>query len=398
MRVALLTNVLTPYRLPVYRDLAATPGLDLRLLVTADTELHWREMFVDAFAEGRQDLAVERVRGLTVQRRVKVHRASDTHHRVALHLPLGVFGALRRARPDVIVSSELGLRTLLAAAWAALFGVPLVVWTYASRAFHDASTPLQRARRRLLLRRADAVVGMGRQAREGLLDLGVPDDRIFDAPNAHDAERFERALARVDRDAARLALRARLGLRENVALVAGRLVAQKGIDRLLAAWDAVPADARADWSLVFVGDGPEAGRVQRAAATRPGEFAHVPALPPSGMPDLYSGADLLVFPSLGDAWGLVVNEALVCGVPVLCSSLAGCADDLIEPGRTGWRFDPTDAETAPVALEAALRSDALPRMGALGRDVAKRCSPEAMAAGLRRAVAHAAARRRSAVR
>ncbi len=114
------------------------------------------------------------------------------------------------------------------------------------------------------------------------------------------------------------------------------------------------------------------------------------------MPEIYAAADLLVFPSLGDAWGLVVNEAQTAGLPVVCSELAGCVEDLVEPGRTGWRFDPTDPAAASRVLEASLGSDALGRMGTLARDSAKRCSPEAMAGGLRRAIRYAASRRRNA--
>jgi glycosyltransferase involved in cell wall biosynthesis len=397
MRVVVLTNVLTPYRLPVFRDLANTPGYELRLLLSARTEFHWRQMFAEAFEQGRRELPVEAVGGLSLHRRVAMHRASGTHHDGILHLPLGVLPALRRARPDVIVSAELGIRTALAAAYAAISGVPLVIWSYASRAIHEASSPGQRLRRRLLLSRADAVIGMGAQAREGLLDLGVAPERLFDAPNAHDHAGIERALQGMDRLAARAALRASLGLRERVALVVGRLVEQKGIGRLLDAWSRLPEAVRAEWSLLFVGDGPEAARVRDAAQRRPGEIARLPAVPPAQLPELYAAGDLLVFPSLGDAWGLVVNEALACGLPVLCSTLAGCAEDLVEPDVTGWRFDPTDAAATTAALEMALRCETLERMGLHARDRAKRATPEAMAAGMRRAIAYAVARRRSAV-
>lgn len=398
MRVVLSTNVLTPYRLPVFRDLAATPGYELRVLLSSRSEFQWEAMFAEAYSQGCRELRVEPVRGLSLRRRVAMHRASGTDHEAVLQLPWGLLSALRRARPDVIVSAELGLRTALAALYAALFRVPLVIWSYHSRAAHEASSPAQRWRRRWLLTRADAVVGMGIQARQVLRELGVPPERLFDAPNAHDHAGIERALAGVDRVAARAALRASLGLRERVALVVGRLVEQKGIGRLLQAWRRVPEDARRDWSLLFVGDGPEHARVCEAAGERPGEIAHLPALPPGELPRLYAGGDLLVFPSLGDAWGLVVNEALACGLPVLCSSLAGCAEDLALPHVSGWRFDPSDAAASAAALETALRSEDLPQLGSRGRDLAKRVAPEAMAAGMRRAIAYALARRRNAER
>ena len=269
--------------------------------------------------------------------------------------------------------------------------MPLVIWSYQSRAWAATAKRARRAWRRALLARADAVVGMGIQAREVLRALGVPDARLFDAPNAHDHESLTAALAGRDATALRAALRAGLGCRERVALVAGRLVPAKGVRPLLAAWRELDPKLRDAWTLLFVGDGPLRAEIEAAAAAGAhGEILCSGAVAASDMVDFYVGADLLVFPSLGDPWGLVVSEALACGVPVLCSQLAGCADDLIRPGENGWRFDPLDAAGFRRALGAALTCPDRDRMGRNGRDLAKCFAPEIMAAGLRRAVLHAA--------
>ena len=168
----------------------------------------------------------------------------------------------------------------------------------------------------------------------------------------------------------------------------------KGILPLLGAWRALPEAARADWTLLFVGDGPLADAVDAARrACGAGAIARLPALRPDALAGVYAGSDLLVFPSLADPWGLVVNEAMACGLPVLCSRLAGCADDLIEPGRTGWLCDPTDSEDLRAALAHALTDPARAALGARARDTAKRFGPATLANGLRRAILHAAARR-----
>jgi len=390
MRVALLTNALPPYRLPVYRDLAATPGWQLRLLLCATSEPHWRAPFEDAFAAGRAELDAVVVPGLGFERRQLTHRETGVAQQVTAYVPWGAFGALQRFRPDVVVSGELGARSAIAAAFASWSRTPLVLWSYHARVSAAAATPARRWLRRRLLARADAVVGMGRQAREVLASLGVPEAKIFDAPNAHDAAGFERALAGEDLVALRHALRGATGARERIALVAGRLVPVKGILPLLAAWSRVPEALRAGWTLLFVGDGSLAHAVRDAARARPGEVAHLPEVAPGRMPAIHAAADLHVFASLGDTWGLVVNEALACGVPVLCSRLAGCADDLIAPGENGWLFDPIDPDAAARALATALSCDALPHMGERARIAAKRFGPEAMAAGLRRAIHFAA--------
>jgi glycosyltransferase involved in cell wall biosynthesis len=76
---------------------------------------------------------------------------------------------------------------------------------------------------------------------------------------------------------------------------------------------------------------------------------------------------------------------------VLCSRLAGCADDLLHPGDNGWLCDPTDADAFAQTLAEALSSRDLARLGAGARATAERFRPERMADGLRNAVLHATA-------
>jgi glycosyltransferase involved in cell wall biosynthesis len=385
VRVALSTNILAPYRVPVFRALAATPVWQLRIFTNAEREFdrNWR---VDAGG-----LDVERVPSLALRQRFGRGSAAALH--TALHLPVGLFGALLRFRPDVIVSSELGPRSLIAAAACALLRVPLVLWAYPSRASAAAAGRLRGVLRRALLRRADAVIGMGAQARAALVALGADPERIFDAPNAHDAETFERALARCDRAELRSALRARVGARERIALVAGRLIAVKGLRELLAAWRRLPAELRAGWTLLFAGDGPEAGPIARAAASAaPGEIARIAERPADEMPELYAACDLLVFATLGDTWGLVANEAMACGLPVLCSTRAGACDELIAcgPAGNGFSADPLDAADLLRTLGAALAAADLRERGERARETARRFGPERMAEGMRSAIRAAA--------
>lgn len=390
LRVALLTNILSPYRLPVYRDLGETPGWQLRVLVGAESNPDWQRAYAGAHERGSRVLDVEIVRSRAFRRREVTHRAGGGAQSVEIQLPFGALEALLRFRPDVVVSAELGARTALSALYARGARIPLVIWSYQSRAWAATAGRARRAWRRALLARADAVVGMGAQAREVLRGLGVPEARLFDAPNAHDHESLTAALAGRDATALRAGLRAGLGCREKLALVAGRLVAAKGIRPLLAAWRGLAPELRDAWTLLFVGDGPLRPEIEQAAAAgAAGEILCCGAVAARDMADFYAGADLLVFPSLGDPWGLVVNEALACGVPVLCSRLAGCADDLIRPGENGWHFDPLDADDFSRALAGALRCPDRERMGHRACEVAKRFTPGCMADGMRRAIAHA---------
>lgn len=373
MRVALVTNIVSPYRVPVFRRLGETPGWRLRIFTSAASE------FDRAWNVDTGGLDVVRVRGLS-----RILRGRT------LHVPLALPLALLRFRPEVVVSGELGPRSWLALLYCVLARVPLVLWTYPSRAAgRSARGPVLRLRR-ALLRRARAVIGMGAQAREALVAWGVPPAAIHDAPNAYDAEGLAKALERVDPEAARRQLRAGLGCRDRVALYAGRLIASKGVTQLLDAWDDLAPGLRSGWTLLLLGSGPLEERVRHAVGTHErGEIVHLRAVPETEVAAFYVGAELLVLPSLDEPWGLVANEAMACGLPVCGSRLAGCADELLREGETGWVFDPRVARDLASALARALGSTEREALGAQARRHVARFDSDAMAEGMRRAVAAA---------
>jgi glycosyltransferase involved in cell wall biosynthesis len=138
---------------------------------------------------------------------------------------------------------------------------------------------------------------------------------------------------------------------------------------------------------LFVGDGPLAPRVAAArAAHAAGEIVRVPAREPRELAGIYAASDLLVFPSLGDVWGFAVNEAMACGLPVVCSSRAGCAADLVAPGETGWLADPANPGAFAECLAQAMTCGERERIAACARLRIAAFTPEAMAAGFRAAI------------
>jgi len=375
MRVALLTNILSPYRMPAFRALASTPDWTLRVFVNADGEFdrHWT---VDS-----EGLEVERLPG-----RSRVRDGRTLH----LPAPLALFRALRRFRPDAVISAELGARTLLAWLYCLLFRVPLSIWAVPTRGLLKQAGLARRLLGPFLLARARTVVVPGAEGQRAFQAWGVPVAKIFQAPQCHDTETYAKALARLDPDSVRLELHAALGLRPRVALVVGRLLHWKGVKQLLDAWDRLPPPLRRDWTLLFVGEGPEANRIDVAIATHAsGQVVHVARADPPQLVELYSVSDLLVFPTLGEPWGIVVNEAMACGLPVVCSTHAGCAEPLVLPGETGWLADPHDETALRDTLAEALTCGRRARLGERARQHVAGFTGEVMAAGFRAAVERA---------
>ena len=107
----------------------------------------------------------------------------------------------------------------------------------------------------------------------------------------------------------------------------------------------------------------------------------------SELPAVYAGADLLVLPSDGlETWGLVVNEAMACGLPAIVSDAVGCGPDLVETGKTGAIFPLGDVSALADAIETVLGLDPeATRRHVIAR--VDRYSPAACALGIVRAVA-----------
>ena len=199
---------------------------------------------------------------------------------------------------------------------------------------------------RWLVRQFDGFMVVGERNRDYLRHYGVPTERMFASPHFVDNGWFaERAaLARAGRAAQRVEWGAAAGC--VVALFVGKFIPKKRPgDLLLALRRLAAAGGQGEVLGVFVGSGELEGALQ-AEAKRLGVAARFVGFKnQTELPGCYASADVLVLPSDGgETWGLVVNEAMACGLPVIVSDAVGCAPDLVEAGQTGFRFPLGDAD------------------------------------------------------
>lgn len=228
---------------------------------------------------------------------------------------------------------------------------------------------------RLLYAQFAAFAYVGAANRTYFETLGVPAEKLFFAPHAVDATRFDAADPVHRTAAAELRRQLSIAPETRVVLFAGKFVDWKQPRELLEAFLAANVPNTA---LVFVGDGPEKSALEAIARAASARVAHPPSvqvhfLPfanQSEMPARYALADIFALPSRGrhETWGLAVNEAMHMGVPCLVSDRVGCQQDLVTDGETGWVFraeDPADLQTK---LASALRADlAAPRLRVANR-------------------------------
>lgn len=372
MKVSFLTNIISPYRLPVFQSLSKHLQGNLCVMTNAKKEFdrNWEII--------HQDLNVFQVPTWSFKRKVHSSEPVPFTQIITLHIPYGLWTSLRKYNPDTIISLELGARTFLAYLYCKLFRKKLIIWAYQSRiSAKQGSRKL--FLRKFLIKHADAVVGMGKQARDVLLEWGATESKIFDALNATDTENINQALANPSKA---LRIREKFSDRK-LAVVVGRLIPLKGLEALIATWKKLPPSCKNSWQLIIIGDGvltPYLETQIEPGITLQGHIEH------QEMPYWYMAADLHIFPTLGDVWGLVVNEASQCGTPTLCSPLAGCYDDLIQDQETGLHLSITNDTLALQELQQTLERNDLAEIGKRAQQHIQSFTPEQMALSFLKAI------------
>lgn len=288
--------------------------------------------------------------------------------------------ALRTPRFDAFIVCGWYLKSYLQAVNACRAArVPVLV-----RGDSQLGTPRSRLKRlamevrqRWLLRKFDGFLSVGKRHREYLEHFGVPAEKIFFAPHFVDNEWFGQRAA--EARSQRSEVRRRWGADEDdlVALFVGKFISKKRPLDLLKALVRVrnssergplsPREPKASNSrtrlsalraasaegmlAVFVGSG-ELENELREFAVREKLRVHFAGFKnQSELPACYVAADVQVLPSDNETWGLVVNEGMACGLPVIVSDAVGCAPDLIEEAKTGFVFPLGDVEALAGCVE-----------------------------------------------
>ncbi|HKJ21946.1 MAG TPA: glycosyltransferase family 4 protein [Gammaproteobacteria bacterium] len=254
-----------------------------------------------------------------------------------------VIRRLEELRPASVLVPGYGFAVMRGVArWARRNGVPCV--TCADTTWGDR--PRLRIREALkgrwCRRHFDAVHVAGERAAAYFARLGFPQGRIWRGYDVVDNDHFANGAQAARSDASRT--RARHALPERYFLTVARLSPEKNLSRLLEAW-AHYKRLGGEWDLVIVGEGPRRRELETHIAVHGLSHIHLPGTKDyDDLPAVYGLASCLVFPSLSETWGLVVNEAMASGLPVVVSRACGCAPDLCLRGVNGYDFEPTDAE------------------------------------------------------
>lgn len=373
-RLVILTEIIAPYRIPVFNALAAREEIDLHVIFLAETDpgLRQWQIYRDEIRFSYQVLSSSRWRV----------------GRFKLLLTRGVSGVLQECNPEVILCGGYNYLSMWQAQhWARRRGVRFLLWSESNTLDARRNYPWIEAAKRKFIQSCQGHVVPGSSAGDYLKTFKVVQDRIFVAPNAVDVERFSKGAEQALRDPG---LRQRLGLPQRYLLYVGRFVRAKGVLDLITAYATLPEDLRREVGLVLAGDGEEVEQlVERGGKIHPGVVFFPGFLQRDQLSAFYALAEALVFPTHTDPWGLVVNEAMACGLPVIATDVAGCVADLLRDGENGYVVRAGDREGLSRAMGRLLSAAELQKeqMRHRSLEISSRFTPQAWAEGVVRAAA-----------
>lgn len=334
-KVLFLHNIVAPYRLPVFEELAKK--IDLKVFFSKKTykERLWK---IDL---SKYSFKREILKNFTIGPFV-----------FNFTLPI----KLLKNRPDVYIVGEIGFRTIFSIIWvffaSRLFKKPLIICSSQI----DSDWNNQRIKgvrryaelilgilRKLLYYYTDAFIAYGKKAREYLIRRSVPEQKIFLGGNVMPQELLQKvAVLKKDTE-----------YKDKLVILAlSYLEKRKGIDYLIQAFKELNFD---DAVLIIAGSGQEERNLRKVA----GGADNIRFL---GYIDgfekfkWYSIADVFILPTLHDPWGLVVNEAMYFGLPIITTEAAG-ASEMID--KNGFVIPPADKERLKIALKCLLENSYL---------------------------------------
>ena len=335
-RLVIVTEIISPYRIPLFNTLAQDTGVDVHVIFLGETDPNLRQWQVY-----KQEIRFSFQVLPSWRKRIGRYNAL---------LNSGITKALDRAAPEVILcggySYVASWQTLF---WAGRHRVPFLLWSESNLQDLRRSHALTEFLKKTFLHRCSGFVVPGRSALEYIRAHGAKENSIFVAPNAVDNEFFARASENARRNEG--ALRKELGLPSRYFVFVGRLVREKGVFELFRAYASLNQQLRHEVGLVFVGDGDSRSLLEKEAASIAGTIRFAGFAQRELLGTYYGLADALVLPTYTDTWGMVVNEAMACGLPVIVSRAAGCAADLIRENWNGRFVTPKDVS----GLESAMR-------------------------------------------
>lgn len=334
MKVAFLTNFIPPYRKTLYQKIALkVKGLKIFISTEMENNRNW------TVNHNQLDVLIQKSWMYTKKWRHEGGYIDQT----PVHIPYDTISQLKKYNPDVVISSELGIRSLLSFIYCKRYKKPLILWLTLSEHTEKNKKGVRILLRKHLLKGASAFLGNGKSTERYVASLGI-NKPSFNAPYTSDY--YLRSLGEKSFNTTKKVL------------FTGQLIQRKGVSEMINAikeWATQYPTSKIE--LIVAGNGPEKIHFKRIEHLPNIKCQLLGTLPYEKLQQLYDKADLYLFPTLGDEWGVVVNEALSRGTPVIGSLYSQAVEELITEDYNGWVFCPDNQQEFITTLNKAISTN-----------------------------------------
>ena len=327
-KIVIVTNIISPYRIPLFNRLHESDDLQLKVVALAEKEEN-REWQI-----AKKQIKFDYVVLLGFHKFI-------WRKELPIHLNWGLTRVFRRYRPDVVITSGYDTLTYWEAfLYCKAFNRKYILWNGTTLLSTGTTGGLIGHMKRLVIKGADRYVTYGTKAAEYLEYMGALRDRIHVGLNTVDMEWYREKVCEARSTASFERERAKYP--EFLVLYVGQLIERKGVKQLLKALDKL---RDSDIGLLIIGTGPQEEEFRQFCRAQNLHNVFFKGFQQQErLPHYYAMADIFILPSFKEVWGLVVNEALASGLYVLCSDRAGAVYDLIKEGWNGRTFNPYDVD------------------------------------------------------
>jgi len=360
-KVAFITEIPTFYREPLFEKLSQRQNLSIEVIYCAYTEY------------GRQWKQELKNYPYKVLGGLKWTMVGNGDNIFVLKVNPGIWNQLSRGGFDaVIIGGYMQPTMQMAILWCLLNRVPYILW---SESHNITPRPiLKRILKwpivKLAIKMAAAFLVMGSDSRNYLISYGANPAKIFFFPNTPDVKKLAEESSNYRKDIERL----RTGLRiqgSPVIIYSGRLIGYKNVETLLRAFQLVQEDLP-QTGLIILGDGPLRSSLENfTKKLKLSNVCFVGFIQPKDLIKYYACSDVFVLSSYSDTWGVVVLEAMSCGLPVVVSDKVGCAKDIVHPNKSGFVVSVKSTKELALAISKLLHDPLLcKQMGSYAREIA----------------------------
>ncbi|MGA1871239.1 MAG: glycosyltransferase family 4 protein [bacterium] len=325
--VVLITNIPTPYRVPLFNLISEKlTSLNQQFHVVFEMLTYKRRQWKDVIEEAKF--------AYTILNLPKIHVGYEK----ALTLPLGLTKRIAALNPTCLVIVGYNMSAMISAIFAYHHNIPFIIWSgeteslYAQRFGRLGRTYI----RKKLIKHTSALVAYGTAAQSYLQSIGASKDKINIAINCVDTKFFKNRV-RTLRHNKKLNPKNKIKL-----LFVGYLQHRKGLEFVIKALNHIESDLV---ELDIVGDGPARGYYTKLVRSlNLSNVTFYGFIQKKELPSYYAQADIFIFPSIKELFGLVLVEAAAAGLPIIASKFAGGTMDVVKDGKNGFIVNPYDIE------------------------------------------------------